>query len=222
MRVISIETQTHGRALIKDAVVSSSAFRLLIGFHGYAQTAEDMLAELERLPGSEHWTLVSVQALHRFYARGNERVVASWMTRQDRELAIADNIAYIDRLVLTLLADGPQAPVVFVGFSQGAAMAYRAGILGARHAAGVIVIGGDIPPEVKTASADRFPAILVAAGQSDPIYTPARVDDDEGFLGSIGVPYDVFRYRGGHEWTDELRDRIHRALDQIIRGSPTS
>ncbi len=221
MRIISIETQTHGRALIKDAVVSSSAFRLLIGFHGYAQTAEDMLAELERLPGSEHWTLVSVQALHRFYARGNERVVASWMTRQDRELAIADNIAYIDRLVRTLLTDGPQAPVVFVGFSQGAAMAYRSGILGARRAAGVIAIGGDIPPEVKTASADRFPAILVAAGQSDPIYTPERVDDDEGFLGSIGVPYDVFRYRGGHEWTDELRDRIHRALDQIIRGSPT-
>jgi predicted esterase len=140
------------------------------------------------------------------------------MTRQDRELAIADNIAYVDRLLRTLLSDAPQAPVVFVGFSQGAAMAYRAGILGIRRAAGVIAVGGDIPPEVKTVPADRFPAILIAAGESDPIYTPEKVDADETFLGSIGVPCDILRYRGGHEWTDELRDRIRRALGQIIRA----
>ena len=212
MRAISIETPTHGRALIKDAVVSSSASRLLVGFHGYAQNAEDMLAELERLPGSDQWTLVSVQALHRFYSRGNERVVASWMTRQDRELAITDNIAYVDRVVSTLLADAPQAPVVFVGFSQGVAMAYRAAVLGVHRARSVIAIGGDVPPEVKTAPASRFPAILIAAGESDPFYTPAKVAADEAFLSSIGVRTDVFRYRGGHEWTDELRDRIHRAL----------
>jgi predicted esterase len=214
MRAISIETPTHGRALIKDAAVSSSASRLLVGFHGYAQNAEDMLAELELLPGSDQWTLVAVQALHRFYSRGDERVVASWMTRQDRELAITDNIAYVDRVVSTLLAGAPQTPVVFVGFSQGAAMAYRAAVLGVHRARRMIAIGGDVPPEVKTAPADRFPAILIAAGDSDGFYTPAKVDADEALLSSIGVRTDVFRYRGGHEWTDELRDRIHRVLGQ--------
>ena len=214
MRAISIETPTHGRVLVKDAVVSPSASRLLVGFHGYAQNAEDMLAELERLPGSDQWTLVSVQALHRFYSRGDERVVASWMTRQDRELAITDNIAYVDRVVSMLLADAPQAPVVFVGFSQGVAMAYRAAVLGVHHARAMIAIGGDVPPEVKTAPAERFPAILIAAGESDQFYTAAKVDADEAFLSSIGVRTDVFRYRGGHEWTDELRDRIHRMLGQ--------
>ena len=173
---------------------------------------------LDRIPGSDQWTLVSVQALHRFYSRGNERVVASWMTRQDRELAITDNIAYVDRVVSTLLADAPQTPVVFVGFSQGVAMAYRAAVLGVHRARGMIAIGGDVPPEVKTAPADRFPAILIAAGESDPIYTPAKVDADEAFLISIGVRTDVFRYRGGHEWTDELRDRIHRMLAQMIHA----
>jgi predicted esterase len=222
MRTISIETPTHGRFLIKDADVSISTSGLLVGFHGYAQNAEDMLEELDRLPGSDAWTLVSVQALHRFYSRGDERVVASWMTRQDRELAIADNIVYIDRIVRSLLVDSPKAPVIFVGFSQGVAMAYRAGILGAHRAEGVIAIGGDIPPEVKTVTADRFPAILVAAGETDRFYTPEKVDADEAFLASIGVQFDVFRYPGGHEWTDELRERIHRALDQVTHAPADS
>jgi predicted esterase len=219
MRTISIDTPTHGRVLVKDAVASKTDYRFLVGFHGYAQNAEDMIEELERIPGSDAWTLVSVQALHRFYSRGNERVVASWMTRQDRDLAIADNIVYVDRVVRSLLADAPQAPVVFVGFSQGVAMAYRAAILGAHRARAVIAVGGDVPPEVKTAPAEQFPAILVAAGETDPFYTPEKVDADEAFLVSIGVGHDVFRYPGAHEWTEALRNRIHQGLDQIIRGS---
>jgi len=221
MRTISFETPTHGRALIKDATASNSDSRFLVGFHGYAQNAEDMLSELERLPGSDAWSLVSIQALHRFYARGNERVVASWMTRQDRELAIADNLVYVDRVVRSLLADAPQAPFVYVGFSQGVGMAYRAAVLGSTRARGVIAIGGDIPPEVKTAPADRFPSILLAAGESDHLYTPEKADADEAFLISIGARHKLFRYQGGHEWTESLRDRIQLALDQIIRGSLT-
>jgi predicted esterase len=220
MRTISTETPTHGRVLIKDAGVSPSDVRFLVGFHGYAQSAEDMLSELDRLPGSDLWTRVSIQALHRFYSRGDEKVVASWMTRQDREIAIADNIAYIDRVVRSLLTEAPQAPVVFVGFSQGVAMAYRAGVLGTCRARGVIAVGGDIPPDVKTSPSDKFPPVLVAAGESDRFYPPAKVEADEAFLDSAGVEFDVFRYRGGHEWTDALRDRVHQALDQIIRGRP--
>src|SRR5262245_30774115 len=102
MRVLPIETPTHGRVLVKEPSTTDSPMRLLVGFHGYAQSAEDMLAELELIPGIETWTLVSVQGLHRFYARG-QRVVSSWMTREDRELAIDDNIAYVNRALASLI-----------------------------------------------------------------------------------------------------------------------
>ena len=209
----------HGRALIKDAAVpsSSSSSGLLVGFHGYAQSAEDMLAELELIPGSERWTLVSVQGLHRFYARGHGKVVASWMTREDREQAIADNLGYVNRVVGgALRAVGDEATVVFLGFSQGVAMAYRAAVLGERRASGLIAIGGDVPPDVKEASADRFPPILLAAGESDEWYTAARAEEDEVFLRARGLRHEVFRYAGGHVWTAELRGRIHQALDKLI------
>ena len=68
-----------------------------------------------------------MQGLHRFYARGQGKVVASWMTREDREQAIADNLGYVNRVVMRRCPGaGDEATVVFLGFSQGVAMAYRA------------------------------------------------------------------------------------------------
>jgi predicted esterase len=217
VRTISIETPTHGRALIKDASSSfSSSGGLLVGFHGYAQSAGDMLAELELIPGSERWTLVSVQGLHRFYARGHGNVVASWMTREDREQAIADNLGYVNRVVHAALQGvGDEATVVFLGFSQGVAMAYRAAVMGERRAGGLIAIGGDVPSDVQEASADRFPPILIAAGQSDEWYTAAKVEADEVFLRARGLRHEIFHYAGGHVWTAELRGRIHKVLDKL-------
>src|SRR6188474_2355549 len=111
----TLETAVHGRYLYEDR----GEERLLVGFHGYAETAEIHLAELEKLPGIERWSVASIQALHPFYTRSGS-IVASWMTKLDRELAVADNIAYVRRVLASLPA--PRT-LVFVGFSQGATMA---------------------------------------------------------------------------------------------------
>src|SRR5262245_35001619 len=116
-QTLSIETLTHGRILVEDAadVVSS---RLLVAFHGYGQHAKAILEEVERIPGIGAWRVAAVQALHRFYTRDDQTVVASWMTREDRELAIADNLAYVDKAVALLNAQRPTpiTQLVFLGF----------------------------------------------------------------------------------------------------------
>ena len=59
--------------------------------------------------------LVSVQGLHRFYQRRTNEVIASWMTRQDRELAIADNLAYVEGVIDAASRDDrPRAATVGV------------------------------------------------------------------------------------------------------------
>ena len=199
MRSLSVETTIHGRVLV-DAAGSPSSRRLLVAFHGYAQSAEDVLAEARRIPAGD-WTVAAVQALHPFYLRDNRTVVASWMTRQDREQAIADNIAYVDRAI-DAVAEGR---IVYLGFSQGVAMAYRAGLLGRHAAAGIIALGGDIPPELKTGGGRDWPRVLIGAGDADEWYTAAKVDADTAFLRSRGVKHDVIRFSGGHQWTDEFR-----------------
>src|SRR5262245_21301945 len=94
----TIPTTTHGRYLV-DRPAGDGPFPLLVGFHGYKESAEHMLAELVRIRGARGWLLASVQALNRFYDRDNAKVIAGWMTRQDREFAIADNIAYVASVV---------------------------------------------------------------------------------------------------------------------------
>src|SRR5215468_3504359 len=115
--VYTIEARTHGRYLARLPAVAPP-WGLLVGFHGYGETAADHLEALRAIPGSEEWLLISVQALHRFYTR-TDRVVGSWMTREDRELAIADNVEYVGRVLDRVRADHRTSDMlVFSGFSQ--------------------------------------------------------------------------------------------------------
>ena len=208
MNTLSIETPTHGRVLVRDA---ANAVGTLVGFHGYGMSAEPMLSDLERVPGIERWQIVSVQALHRFYAKDSQTVLASWMTKQDRELAIADNVEYVNRV----LDQVSHTALVFAGFSQGVAMAYRAALLGRHPAAGIIALGGDIPPEFKTSAPGKWPRVLIGAGDKEVWYTDTKVRADEAILGSQGAEYEVVRYRGGHEWTDEFRAAVSATLARL-------
>ncbi len=219
MRSLAIETVTHGRVLVQDPV-RGPATALILAFHGYAQSAEDMMNDVRRLSGADHWTIASVQGLHRFYARGAENVVASWMTRQDRDDAIADNVAYVDRVVDAI---GVDAPLVYMGFSQGAAMAYRAARLGRHRADAVVALAGDIPPELKAkGDTARWPPVFIGAGLRDTWYTPARLDADVTFLARRGVPNEALRFDGGHEWTDTLRESVSRWLQGLIQDAARS
>lgn len=213
MRALNIETPTHGRILIEDAADSFSG-RLLVGCHGYGQSADTMLEQLQKIPGADRWRLVSVQALHRFYTRSNEAVIASWMTRQDREPAIADNIEYMNRAVAAAGGDEASA-IVFLGFSQGASMAARAATRGSRRAHGLILLGGDIPPDVRDETALAIPSVLIGVGSRDNWYSGARVDADIAFLQSRSVPHHVVRFDGGHEFTDEFREAAGEWLKRI-------
>jgi predicted esterase len=161
-----------------------------------------MLDEMRQIPGASTWRLVSVQALHPFYTRNDQAVVASWMTRQDRELAIADNVEYLKKVVGAVAE--PSQRIVFIGFSQGAAMAARAAVRPTPRASGLILLGGDIPPDVREDASLRWPPVLIGVGDRDSWYG-ARVESDVEFLKSRNIPHQVVRFAGGHEFTEEFR-----------------
>jgi predicted esterase len=192
--VRSIAATVHGRYLVSDGPPE----RVLIGFHGYAETAEMHMNELQQIPGIERWTAVAVQALHPFYLNRSGKIVASWMTSLDREVAIDDNRAY----VRSVAGQFPAArELVFLGFSQGVAMAYRAAA-GSR-ATGVIALGGDVPPELFESSLS-FPRVLIGCGRGEEWYTDEKFQKDLRFL-SERTTVETCVYEGGHEWTGEFR-----------------
>src|SRR4029078_10644599 len=97
MRELNVAATAHGRVLVDEA--PEGPVRLLVGFHGYAQNAEEMMEMLRAVPVGRSWTRGAVQGLHRLYRRRSELTVASWMTRQDRDTLIADNVQYVDAAI---------------------------------------------------------------------------------------------------------------------------
>lgn len=199
MKELLVRAPAHGRVLVQAA---QSPLAVLIGFHGYMENAGIMMDRLVAVPDSGSWTLVSVQALNRFYKGRTQEVVAGWMTRQDREAAIADNIEYINRVVEAVAA--ASVPLFYAGFSQGAAMAFRAGVRGTRKASGVIAVGGDVPPELFEDAAAVFPPVLLARGSRDEWYTATTFDADVAALETRGVNVDAVIVDAGHEWTGDV------------------
>jgi predicted esterase len=212
----NIATTTHGRYLLVPAAAPVPA-GLLVGFHGYAEGAESQLERLRAIPGADRWTLVSVQGLHRFYQRRTNEVIASWMTRQDRELAIGDNLAYVEGVVDAASREMGREParLVFAAFSQGVAMGFRAATATTRRVDGVIAVGGDVPPEIDAAALARVQKALVCRGASDEWYTDPKFQHDIARLRQSGVAVHAVTFEGGHEWSEAVLKNAAAFLQEL-------
>lgn len=203
MEIIHVEASVRGRVV----VIRRDPKRLLIGFHGYGETAEVHAAELQQIPGAEAWTIVAVQALHPFYIRSDQRVVGSWMTSLDRELAIEDNLGY----VRNVLGEFPaRERLVFAGFSQGASMAYRAAAESSCN--GLISLGGDLPDDV-VPKISQLPRILIGRGETDEWFTAEKLKNNLRSLDRH--PVEVVEFAGGHEWSAAFRQRAGTFLSSV-------
>lgn len=215
MRTLNINTRTHGRVLVRDA---PDADAIVVGFHGYMEDAEIQMDRLAQMPGAERWTLVSVQALHRFYRGRTQTVSASWMTRQDRELMIADNIEYGSRVVEATVPAGIMW--IAAGFSQGVAMAFRIALRGTRRAGGVIAVGGDVPPELVADAVTVFPPTLLLRGQDDEWYAAEKLNADVTALEERGAAVHAITYEGGHVWDDAVSREASDFIGRLISSTP--
>ena len=205
----SIAATVHGTYLLQAPASGGAPAALVVGFHGYGERAADHLAALQRIPGADRWLLCAVQALHSFYKKTGE-VVAGWMTKHDRDHAIADNVAYVVSVVAAVRAEFPAVgPLAYVGFSQGVAMAYRAAAGAGHRAAALVALAGDVPPEVAAREdlADVLPSVLIGAGQADGWYGAAQLERDVALLRGKGVEVEGLLFDGGHEWAAELLSR---------------
>ena len=215
MQTRTIATRVHGRYLVRTPRADGPWPRL-IGFHGYRENAALHMEALETIPGTEGWLIVAVQGLHRFYARSGD-VVASWMTSEDRELAIADNIDYIRNVVDAVDGEFPtNEMLVFAGFSQGTAMAFRA----AAHvgADALVVLGADVPPDVAGGTSIPLPPVLYGRGRGDDLYTAEFHERDVATLRRLGVTVESVTFDGGHDWTPEFSAAAGRLLGSLSKS----
>ena len=186
---------------------------LLVGFHGYGESAERHLRELDQVDGIGDWLVVSVQGLHRYYDRRDGEVVASWMTSQDRERMITNNLSYVASIIDTIHRRyETTSTIVYCGFSQGVAMAYRAATRLPLTAAGIIALAGDVPPELQDDDTIRWPPVLIGRGDSDERYSEAQMNADLSFLKTTDADVEAVVVEAGHAWADAFREGMARFL----------
>jgi predicted esterase len=209
-----IDARVHGRYLV-ERPDGSGVLPILVGFHGYGENAQHMLEALRALAPAG-WLLVSIQALNRFYTK-KQGVVGSWMTREDRELAIADNTDYVGAVIDRVNEQySTRRPAVFVGFSQGVAMAYRAAVAPTSECDALVVLAGDIPPDVAPKAAS-LPPVLIGRGTADEWYTEAKAANDVRVLAAAGVAVSEHVFEAGHVWDPGFITRAQQFLASVVQ-----
>lgn len=213
-----VAATVHGTYLVAPPADGGAPTAAVVGFHGYGESAADHLAVLRRLPGAERWLLAAVQALHPFY-RKDGGVVASWMTSFDRERAIADNTRYATAVLAELARDFPTVRRwALTGFSQGVAMAWRAAAAAPHPLHALVVLAGDVPPDVTAAGMAGIPPTLIGRGSADTWYTDAKLQADLAALAAYGVPAEPHVFEGGHEWCPGFLARASEFLSERLRA----
>lgn len=222
----AIVTPIHGRYLVRVPETSMHApirnAPMIVGFHGYGESADEHLTRLEAIRELEGWTLVSIQGLHRFYGRGR-RVVASWMTSEQREDAIDDNLRYVRSVITEAIhQNGEPQALVYQGYSQGVSMAWRAAILGARRIDGLAVFGGDVPPELGVRPLTQCPPVLLGRGRDDTQYTAAQLRTDVDMLAGRFVAVEPYEVPGGHSWTIAAGREVGHFVTRLVNPPATA
>jgi predicted esterase len=186
---------------------------LWIVCHGYGQLAGAFITSFVKL-GTPRRRIVAPEALSRFYLDASRkpgdaepRVGATWMTREDREREIDDQVAYLDALLDRVRPNTTSAGVRLrvLGFSQGVATVVRWLDRGRGRADEIILWAGSFPPDVDlahfAARVGGVPVVLVV-GARDALAPWAAVDTALGRLLAAGLSARLVTFDGGHRLDD--------------------
>jgi predicted esterase len=172
---------------------------ILVGFHGYGESPERTMEALRQVD-VPNLLRVAPMGQHHFYDRhGN--VVASWMTRFERDHQIEQQLGYVSSLHEALRARYPGVPLFVLGFSQGTAIAYRAAVLAGLTAGRIFCLAGDMPPEVRRVLGTKPPVpVTLLWGKQDRVVDPSAMEADLHDLVDHGWPAELHVVPGGHEY----------------------
>ena len=170
--------------------------------HGYAQHPGFFIRKFEPLD-TEDTLVVAAEGMHRFYQEGfSGRVVASWMTKDDREADIADNINYLNRLITNLSQEHPVAKFRVLAFSQGGATACRWAVKSKVKIEQLVLWAASFPPDLDLGThGDKLNELnlLLVMGTQDPFIEEKDIRQVQQLLDEGGISYSLKRFEGKHE-----------------------
>ena len=120
--------------------------------HGYGMLSEFFIQKFKKLE-NKNTLILAPEALNRFYIDTNYgRVGASWMTKDERQDDIKENIKYLNSLMDQIIKEigHNRFKINVLGFSQGGATACRWLFKSGLKFENLIMWAGDIPEDTLT------------------------------------------------------------------------
>jgi predicted esterase len=175
--------------------------------HGYGQLAQYFLNKFKNLPENDI-VVIAPEGLSRFYLQdvatrsqtGNNRVGASWMTRESRLVDIENYITYLTSIYNHEVKTG--IPVKLLGFSQGAATASRWVMQSGVNFNSLILWAGIFPNDIDFEKGKEFfktKDVKIVFGSKDQFLTPERIDEIKVLLDKLNLTYSPIVFDGAHE-----------------------
>ncbi|MBA4144261.1 MAG: hypothetical protein DI538_08600 [Azospira oryzae] len=177
--------------------------------HGYGQLAHYFIRKFALLE-NKNTCIIAPEGLSRFYVnelkeggfRNSDRVGATWMTKENRQMDIDNYLTYLDALYEKEIGKRKIKSITLLGFSQGAATVSRWAVNGRIHFDRLILWAGVFPTDMDF---DRGKELLQAKemiqvyGTNDPFINPERLNELESFNTKLNIRPRRVVFDGKHE-----------------------
>lgn len=177
--------------------------------HGYGQLAQYFIRKFKPLADAGIY-VVAPEGLSKFYLEdvttrgrtGNQKVGATWMTRENRLTDIENYLRYLNLVYDQLVPKNFSGEITVLGFSQGAATAARWVTDNHIQFNRLILWCGILPPDMNLTSAQQIlqnKKVVEVIGKTDPFITDEKLKEMTAIHERLQIKPDVIEFEGGHE-----------------------
>jgi predicted esterase len=187
--------------------IDSSTKQIWFVLHGYGQLARFFMKKFSVLE-QQQICVIAPEGLSRFYlesfapgtGRANDRVGATWMTKENRLTDIENYIEFLTSVYLeTAIVN---KPVTILGFSQGSATASRWALSGRVAFERLILWAGLFPPDINFDDGKEIlknKKVLSVYGNSDPFLNGDRFSEMRSLATKLSSHMQEVQFEGGHD-----------------------
>jgi predicted esterase len=177
--------------------------------HGYGHLAQFFIKKFEPLV-SHDICVIAPEGLSKFYLEdvnarvktGNNRVGATWMTRENRLVDIENYTVFLNAVYTSELKQHADIPVTLLGFSQGAATVSRWAMHNSVTYDKLILWSGIFPDDMDFEKGKELLTVKTVHqvyGNNDPFLNEERLKEMRKLCEKLGIVKPPIVFEGGHE-----------------------
>jgi predicted esterase len=187
--------------------------------HGYGQLAQYFIKKFSALEDPET-CVIAPEGLSRFYLEdvtkrsqsGNNKVGATWMTRENRLMDIENYLTYLNSIFRKEIPNSFSGQITLFGFSQGGATVSRWALDGKVSYDRLILWAGIFPNDMdfeKGTSLFKDKEIIEVFGDRDPFLTDSRLIEMKKLNKKLSLEPTLIEFKGGHEIDQQTLLQLH-------------